>query len=95
MKVIYKYILKPESKQILRLPKGAIVLHVDIQYIDQLTIWCEVDTKQPKEDRHFEIIGTGQEIEDLHPNWFRLFIGTVMPKEYVWHIYETVNSKSI
>ena len=84
-KTIYKYDLAIGSN-IRTMPKGAIIIHVGNQ-AETLTIWVEVDPRQPEEARHFLTIGTGHPIP---PNDTLMYIGTALfaGGSLVWHVYE-------
>lgn len=79
MKTIYKY-----PAGILNLPKGAIVRKAGMQG-GVVTLWVEVDTDNPLEERHFVSYGTGWEISEDRS---LCYIDTVFDGIYVWHVYE-------
>lgn len=58
MKTIYKYVLKLEDEQTIRMPNGAQILYVAIQHAS-VTMWVRIDTDN--EPRNYRIFcrGTG------------------------------------
>ncbi|MEO5991405.1 MAG: hypothetical protein ABIP68_07180 [Ferruginibacter sp.] len=81
--IIFKYQIKTIGSQIIQMPKGAIILSCQ-QQNSFISMWAIVDENGELEDRHFEVIGTGNEIT-LKP---REYISTVQMGLYVWHIFE-------
>lgn len=83
-KVVWKYHL-PTSITDLRLPVGAEILSAQVQN-DTVYLWVMVDPLAPKEYRTFEMIGTGQALEE----GTRTFIDTVQMADgfLVFHIFE-------
>lgn len=59
MKTIYKYPLEITDRQIIYLPKEAIVLDVQAQK-DRFVLWALIDTTKPISQTVIEIYGTGQ-----------------------------------
>lgn len=86
---IWKYQLHPETESF-DMPRGANVIAVDVQY-GVICLWCEVDTAQPKEQRKFEVIGTGHK----YPAGFETleYIGTVKLDggTLIFHVYENAD----
>jgi hypothetical protein len=86
MKTIYKYTLKVESEQVLKLPKDADILCVQEQH-GEICLWAivEKDTKE-FENKIFYIYGTGHDVP-----WpaLQTYIGTVQQRQgtLVWHIF--------
>ena len=86
MKTIYKYTVTglPLQNKI-EMPKGASILSVNMQGAD-CCMWALVDTESETEEREFEIVGTGWELDDNMS-----YVGTCFAKDgYVWHIVEVV-----
>ena len=84
MKTIYKYPLEVRECQQITMPQGAKILTLQIQN-DELFLWAEVDTHEPRELREFVMHGTGQgptTFDDL------VYIATIQSGPYVWHFYE-------
>jgi hypothetical protein len=89
MKTIYKYTLDKDHNTILTMPKGAVVLTVDIQN-EEICIWAKVDTNVETEERHFKMYGTGHEVLDNDTDLS--YVGTVqlMSGQLIFHIYEYI-----
>lgn len=85
MATIYKYPLKNEVLQTIKMPKGAQILHVDLQR-DDICLWALVDTTAEMEPRIIECFGTGFHID----NFPRKHIATVKDGYFVWHYFERV-----
>lgn len=66
------------------MPFGAKIVHVGMQGHDPY-LWAEVDPDAPTEDRHFVVVGTGQDIPESS-----VHVGTVLDRPFVWHVYELV-----
>ena len=81
---IYKYKLQPH----VTLPKGAEILHCDVQN-DQWQLWAIVDTdpKSLTETRHFQVLGTGHKFESSDRQLMK-YISTFQQGMYVWHVFE-------
>lgn len=78
---VYKYDLPVNDRQVLRLPRGAKLLHVGAQG-GQLKLWALVDPNAPREPLEVCIAGTGHE----WPDGFR-HLGTVeVSYGLVWHV---------
>jgi hypothetical protein len=74
----------------LMLPAGAEILTVQAQG-EVGTIWAMVDPQESeKEERKFEIIGTGQDIEPTTDT--RKYIGTYqnLGGSFIWHVFERI-----
>jgi hypothetical protein len=86
MKTIWKYPIPIESTFEIGMPKGAIILTVQIEN-EVPTFWATVDTQEQAEVRHFALIGTG---EPLPGRWEEgmTYIGTFEHYPYVWHLFE-------
>lgn len=82
MRTIFKYPMGD-----ILMPKGAKVLSTGIQDRHGY-IWAEVDTEQTLETRTFKMFGTGWKM----PETQNVFIGTLFDGDYVWHVFEMVNS---
>ncbi len=89
-KVIYKYELQIGDNAIL-MPVDAEILSVQTQF-NKPMIWALVDPKAEKEERCFEIFGTG------HPVYYdmgveRKFLSTIQfhDGDYVFHVFERIN----
>lgn len=62
MKRIFKYPLETTDEQVIRIPRGAVPLCVQVQAGPCL--WALVDDTQPSESRTVRVIGTGHPIPD-------------------------------
>ena len=85
-KTIWKFPLPAVSPVVIAMPKGAEVLTVQTQ--DGMPhVWAFVDPDAEREDRYFDIYGTGQFI---HPgvDTKRTYIGTYQEPPFVWHLFE-------
>jgi hypothetical protein len=87
---IHKYTLEITDEQILTLPYGARLLHVDMQ-MGQPRLWALVDTEAVKQDRFIRIFGTGNPIEAKDLDRL-VHIGTFQDDRHmlpaVWHVFE-------
>lgn len=88
MKTIYKYNINLQGSSLI-LPKGAKILSAQAQSCS-LCLWAEIDTNADREERFFEVYGTGHQIIDNHGK--RKFIATVQIEGFVWHVFERVNA---
>ena len=83
MKTIWKYPLDLlDGQQVLKMPKGAKILSIDIQG-GLPTLWAEVDPEANPEARYFQVHGTGHPISNGSA-----FVGSAVGVPFVWHIYE-------
>ena len=82
MRTIYKYHIQLADKTILDLPRSARPLAAQAQD-GQLTMWVELDNREPTTSRTFLLIGTGHIVPDNV-----VYIGTLQQDFFVWHIYE-------
>jgi hypothetical protein len=90
-RTIWKYPLKITDHQSIDMPMYAEILSVQTQH-GEPCIWALVDPYGEKEERRFEIFGTGNPIEvDMGVD--RKFIGTFMifNDRFVWHLFERIN----
>ena len=87
MKTIYKYRISRKGKTVLNLPVGAEVTSFQIQH-GQLNIWALVDHTQETQSRCFQVIETGEEIDNYTESF--KFIGTVQldSGNIVVHLFE-------
>jgi hypothetical protein len=81
----------------LMLPIDAKILHVGMQEGSEpfngiyCCIWAEVVSDAPQESRTFQIWGTGWPID---PSIKTTYIGTVVFRELVFHIFEITDEKN-
>lgn len=91
MKSIYKYPVKMVGDQLIKIPVGAEILHVDLQF-EGIYMWALCDPSGELEERKIVIIGTGhpipnQVVDKLH------HLGTVPMSggSLIWHIFEEIS----
>ncbi len=75
------------------MPKGADILTIQTdEKNNHPSIWALVDPDQEKEERFFELFGTGHQIHD-GMGIKRKYIGTYQYQrgEFVGHIFERIN----
>lgn len=85
-KKIFKYQIETLDNQTIEMPRGAEILHLDLQN-NIPCIWALVDDKNPKEKREFLVVGTGHEIDyNIEFN----YVGTyqLMSGGLVFHVLE-------
>jgi hypothetical protein len=82
MRRIYKYTLT-EFNCSVRMPKGAQMLSVIIQY-DEPQVHALVDTDRPTTLRKFRVLGTGADATDVIGY---TFLGTITQGALVWHVF--------
>lgn len=93
-RTIYKYPFEITDVQQIELPKGARILHVDVQVTGDFDrqvpcLWAEVETQAEKVMRTFYLFGTGhmmpdeQDIYLFHVGSFLMRAGVL-----VFHLYE-------
>lgn len=88
MQTIWKFPIHPDDIIRVQMPKGARILTVQEQH-GQPAIWAEVDTEAEKEERLFEVFGTGHEMpNDMGVE--REYVGTFQLRggALVFHLYE-------
>lgn len=85
MRTVYKYTLAVVREQTVFMPHGAFIRRTAWQSAGP-TIWAEVDTDQPDEERMILIIGTGEKFPDVS----KIYLDTVFEDPFVWHIYERI-----
>ena len=81
--VIYKYKLKIEIVQTIKMPANARILSIQAQG-NELCLWAEVYVDNQLNDRTFIIRGTGQ----VFAKGLDVYLATVQVDGFVWHIYE-------
>lgn len=72
------------------MPEEAIFRYVGIKEKEDVCIWMEVDTDNPKENRTFRFFATG---EDLDLNELMKYCGSIIFSEaqLVFHLYEILS----
>ena len=89
-KQVWKFELTPSRKQAIEMPINAEILTIQTQFGNPC-IWALVDPNAKKEQRGFEIFGTGLSIiYDMLV--VRNYIGTyqVNDGQYVFHVFERI-----
>ena len=86
-RVVYKYALPIEDHPVIRMPVGAIVLSVGVQFGAPF-VWAMVDPTQPGEERRFRFAGTGHPLGDFGGG--ARFVGTFQMDggALVFHLFE-------
>lgn len=92
MRTVWKFPLKVEDLVSVSMPKGSIVLAVEMQGPD-LFLWAYIDTDAELVERRFRIAGTGHPLGDelerdevyRYANSFQMAGGSL-----VFHVFETV-----
>lgn len=95
MRTIWKYPLGITDRQVVRMPRDAEILSVQVQG-RHLCLWAMVDGDSPLEDRSIRIFGTGNPIDDWVGNPIDeyddigrfVFVGTAQMGPFVWHVFE-------
>lgn len=87
---IFKYPVPLLNNFIIELPIYSKILHFDTQN-NEMFIWVAVEENNPVIDRHFYLIGTGQDFDfRVNSDVERFYIGTVQLNngKFVWHLFE-------
>lgn len=82
---VFKYELPVGDEVSIDMPRGAEILHVDVQN-HRPYLWARVDASAPPEARHFRFAGTGHTLDDRvgkHVGSFLMEGGHL-----VFHIFE-------
>lgn len=85
MKTIWKFPLKVDDAQSVRMPTGATILSVQVQH-DQVCLWALVEPDNGAQLREIIIYGTGHEISRSVGRFigtFQLHFGSL-----VFHVFE-------
>lgn len=88
MMTIWKYSLAVLDHQVIRMPRGAMVLTVQAQN-GEGCLWALVDVDEPMVDRIFAVFGTGHFLRKAE--WEKLhYIGTyqMLDGVLIWHVFE-------
>ena len=87
-RAIWWFEIDHSEKTTIAMPIGAIVRMVEKKAKDlKPRIWCEVNYDLPRENRTFEIFGTGQDIPH-DARWVYSWIEEGQIFDLVWHLYE-------
>lgn len=85
-KTIWKYQLRPVTRQVVDMPEGAQILTMQLQH-DVPTLWAEVDPEALLVERDFEIVGTGNGV----PPEPHAYLGTWQNRiGLVFHVFEVM-----
>lgn len=87
MQAIWKFELAITDINVIYMPIGAKVLHLDTQF-GEPCIWALIpDTMAREEERFFRVYGTGHRHENIDSG---IYIGTIKEKEdrLIWHVFE-------
>jgi hypothetical protein len=85
---IFKYVLKVQDEQAIKMPIGAVVLSVQFQR-GVLSMWAIVNPNNEDELRCFEVYGTGADFPSLGMAE-RKHLATVQEGPFVWHVFEPI-----
>lgn len=93
MKTIWKFVVPTQKQFKWKLPKGAQHLRTEIQGDESTGVgkaqsWWLVDPKAEREERAFEVFGTGMDIPDGGT-----YIGMWQAPPFVWWLFEVVPEK--
>ena len=85
MKRIFKYPLKLQGTQKIKIPKHAKILNIQTQE-DDICLWALINPEEPKVSRQIRIFGTGHEVPDIKLE----YIGTIQQLDgsLIWHVFE-------
>lgn len=83
-RTIWKFPLRVNDVQDIEMPRGATILHVNLQY-NTICLWALVDPDATRERRLIAICGTGHSAPDDGR-----YIGSVMMMggDLVFHVFE-------
>jgi hypothetical protein len=87
MKTVFKYPLTITDLQLFNLPAGATFLHAGPDPYGDICLWAAVDTNEPIEPVKIRVVGTGNAMPDSEQ---LEFIGTVLDRMYVWHVFKVL-----
>lgn len=87
-RVVFKYPLRADSIQVVELPEGFEILHIDFQMThnegEVLYLWALVDNTAPLVKRRVLIRGTGAVMPANHIQHIGTVVGSVSD---VWHVF--------
>lgn len=86
MKRIYKYPISVDDEISIKIPKGAVILTVQIQK-GEPCIWALVDPDKEETERHFYLYGTGMTVThaEVYIGSFQMLNGSL-----IFHLFESV-----
>lgn len=96
MQKIYKYPFNRTILPKIQMPVGAQILDVQTQHGEPV-MWALVDPEAPKEERSFQVYGTGWDIEKAKEGEQRKYIGTYQMQggALVFHLFEIVRDSNV
>ena|GEM_PF-465736 len=83
MKRIYKYPIKIEHKQMIRLPAICQTIHAGLDPKGDPCVWALVDPECPMHDQEIQIYGTGHPVEEIYLH----HIGSFVQAIFMWHVF--------
>ena len=86
MKAIWKFPLDLDVRQVVKMPKGAKTLDIQMQN-GQFCLWALVDTAAEKVDVVICVHGTGHDVQDADMEK-QIYLSTVQRGRYVWHFFK-------
>lgn len=90
METIYKYLLPIQDEVILKMPKGAKPLTVQVEG-GIVYVWAIADTDTLEiEDYYFDIFGPGQEY--FCKSGKHIYFGTIQFMDLVFHVFRRVSA---
>ncbi len=87
METVYKYPIPLEREFQIELPTSASILAVQVQD-GQPYLWARVNTATPRVPRRFQLIETGDSLEESHLVHISSFLG--VPDRGMMHLFELV-----
>lgn len=87
MKKIFKYPLRLDEFQTVKMPEDAEYLTAQVQH-GQIVFWAIVDPDTPIERRKIHIYGTGVSLDEDVDFAERWHIGTVQMGSFVFHVFD-------
>ena len=85
IKKIWKYPIEIIDKQLIRMPKGATLLHVGLDPNDIPCIWALINPDAPLVDRNIFIHGSGHTVIRFDEG---SYVGTFVQGYFVWHVFQ-------
>lgn len=86
--IIWKYPLRIDDVQTLKVPVDAVPLAVKVQY-GVPHIWVRCSPGLPQTEQDIRIYGTGNPIPD-EANQSEEYVDTILHEGFVWHVYWVV-----
>lgn len=92
MNTIYKYPIEVTDTQVVRMPKNAEILSIQVQN-ETVCLWAKVDSNEKvMEERSISVYGTGHPM--VHIGGKEIFLGTIQlaAGKLVFHVFERTSS---